>query len=160
MGEFITGVLTRNAPGAQYEGAVYDRWITLQHASGVSLKIFDRFLPIGTELAVGTRYEVIVSALVPIGVAIFSAAPPELPQGWWEGTIRELEWRAAAPAAYRYAQADFATGSWLLVETQVGSLLMAPRAVREAALAGGKTALQVGDSIQWDSTRLDLQAVL
>ena len=160
MGEFTTGLLTRNAPGAQYQGAVYDRWLTLRHDSGVSLKIFDPFPPIGTELAVGERYEVILSALVPIGVAIFSAAAPELPQGWWQGTIRELEWRVPPTAACRYARANLSSGSWLLVETPVGPLLMGPRAVREAAFAGGKTALQVGDIIQWDFTRLDLQAVV
>lgn len=164
MDEFIAGVLTENNTGAQYEGAVYDRWLTLRHASGVRLKIFDLFPPISTELSVGVRYEVILSALVPIEVAIFpSAAPPELPElpeGWWQGTIRELQWRAAPPAGYRHARAAFPNESWLLVETHVGSLLMAPRRVHEAVRAKGKAALQVGDIIQWHLTRLDLQAVV
>jgi hypothetical protein len=57
MDEFIAGVLSENNIGAQYEGAVYDRWLTLRHASGVRLKIFDLFPPISTELSVGVRRE-------------------------------------------------------------------------------------------------------
>lgn len=160
MGEFISGVLTRNAPGAQYEGAVYDRWLTLQHDSGLSLKLFDLFPPISAELSVGTRYEVVVSALVPIEVAVFSSAPPELPQGWWQGTIRELEWRVPPSAGYQHARAGLSDGSWLLVETQIGSLLMGPEPVQQVARTGGRTVLRVGDVIQWNLSRLDLQAVV
>ena len=148
MARFVQGILIENEEGAKYEGTVYDRFLKVRLADGQVISIFDPFGPISTGLAVNEIYEMVLVTF-PVSVSYFTANPPSLASGLWQGTIVDAHW--LAPRGYRTSIERLYTRDWALLETSVGYVLMDGKEIKAPSSNGGV--------VQWKNVRLDLYAV-
>jgi hypothetical protein len=141
----VDAVLIDNEPGATYEGTVYDRWLTLRHSSGRTLRVFDMSCATG-DLSVGSRRFWVLRVSFPEAAAVLDATPtPAIEPGEWMGTIVAINWLAPAqPLALVGAEP---TRGQVVIETDVGQVMLGPRDVPGA---------RVGATITWRGGRWDL----
>jgi len=153
MGQFITGILVENKDGATYEGVVYDRFLKLRLPTGKVFSIFDGPNPISSGLVIGERYEVVLLSLLIPGTVRYTELPSSSRANEiWQGTVIEPKWRGKAKD-YRFVRGyDFEDVEWVLLGTTWGDLLIYPK---ELAVP-----VEVGQTLHWESLRLDLLAVV
>lgn len=157
MGNFVTGVLRDNRPGATDEA---DHVLQLEHASGHSLSIFSP-PELCRDLEIDRTYEVIVR-----GTAFASPdlAPddclsyfPTLPDGeyaGWQGRIVSVG-RAFRPRLFAKVRPTLFKGRWLIVATNLGNVLVRSRIARPEG-----TDVAVDGYLRFNGCRFDLYAVV
>jgi len=150
MKGFVTALLLQNEGGATYQGKIYNRFLRLQHLNGQILSVFDPYGPLSTELHVGEVYEMILASLA-TSVRYFSGTPPAIKDTEWQGVIIEPRWRAPENA-YQRTSSELNAHDWVLLETSLGKVLISPRIF--------DIPISVEGIVQWNSTRLDLLAVV
>lgn len=155
MEKFITGVLTLNKAGATYEDVVYDRRLMIRLSDSRELLIFDFADPISTELQTDEIYAMV---LVPFVVAVDIVSDSSLGEleittksTNWRGIVIDPDWEAPK-GAFRLTRSELYEQRWALITTPSGNLLL--------NLANIGVTLSPGTAIQWESTRLDLYAVV
>jgi hypothetical protein len=149
LSRFTIGVLNANEAGASYEGVVYDRFLTFRHTSGIEYRLFDPPPPISSELVVGACYELALESALPRATAAGSTGDEGA--GKYVGVAVNPRWRPGNIRPLIYRPSFFET-TWILLQTALGQLLVNPN---EIVIPIG-----VGDTLRWESTRFDLQAVI
>jgi hypothetical protein len=144
MSTFVHAVLERNDPGAQYEGIVYDRVLTIRHSSGRVLEVFDMSAPLASGLEPGRAYDLLIAATLPRDLRVDGSASAR-----WHGKVIDVSWTAPEAPLIREGIAD---RRWVLVETEIGAVLMSPLDLPAEAAAGTR--------LSWEDARFDLYGVL
>lgn len=144
------GILERNENGATYEGIVYDRFLTLHHANGRILSIFDMGEPISTGLRTNKIYEMVLVASIPEDVEVFSTCPSPA-TSTWQGIVVDMAWKAARGSFSRERKGLYGR-EWICLATPLGNLLMNPAEIGAP--------INAGNCVQWKDPRLDLYAVI
>lgn len=143
MSNFVHAVLERNDPGAQYEGIVYDRILTIRHASGRELELFDMSVPLADGLEPGRPYDFLIAATLPRDISVDGS-----PTARWHGTVTNPAWTPPEGPLIRDGTADH---RWVLLETDIGGLLMSPLDLPSEPTAG--------TGVSWEVARFDLYGV-
>lgn len=150
MADFIEGTLERNAPGATYEGIVYDRVLTIRNVEERRLSVFDSEA-ISADLFVGELYEMLLQPLMPVSTRYSPMRPTDLDPFDCVGEVIALRWRAAG-RTFRCAISDVYEREWILLATALGQLLVSKDSIT--------VRVEVGSFLCWHESRLDLVAVV
>lgn len=151
MAHFITGFLEHSEDGAKYDGIVYNRFLTLRHASGQVLSIFDQGQPLSGGLVTGKVYEFVLVAALPGKLQYLPTNPPYLEAGGWQGEVVDPHWWAPQ-GVYHRARPELYERDWGLLATPLGRLLMSPSEIG--------TPVHLRGLVRWQEARLDLYAVV
>lgn len=153
MEHFFVGTLIENRDGATYEGVVYDRFLKIRLQTGEVVAIFDGLNPISTELLISVPYEVILTSLViPDTVRTLRKLLPCEKQDILYGVVMKHGW-IGKPESYKYVHEDkLRKKDCILVATTWGNLLIDTKELENS--------VTVGQTIRWESLRLDLLAVI
>jgi hypothetical protein len=140
----VTGTVVENVAGAEYEGVVYDRWLTVRLADGRRVDVFDPGPPIGESLTAGTLAEFALVAAIPTKVRIDGGGEPDR---LWQDEVVDAAWRPT-PDTLDVLRPELTEFPWVVVETSIGGLLLSPTDLPEG--------VREGASVSWDGRRLDL----
>lgn len=155
MQQFVVGTLIENEEGATYEGVVYDRFLKLQISTGEILSIFDPFRPISTGVPINDQYEMILASLpVPGSIYTDKYLLPfnENEKDIWKGDVIEVSW-VGNLESYRCIRSDeFEREIRILLTTTRGNILLPCKYLATSPF--------IGQTIWWNSMRLDLRAIL
>lgn len=156
----LAGTLVTNKEGSIHEDSVVDRVLTLRHSGRALIEIYDPSWPISTNVDTGYNYRVLLVATNCAGLHLPILPFEGVKLGIWRARVLQVPWyapengfRVARPSLYRLHGKRRA---WVLVASQIGSMLMNPMEVRQAMLFRPRP----GDILQWESSRFDLYAVL
>lgn len=150
MAGFVLGTLEENQEGASYEDVVYDRNLKVRISNGQVLPIFDPGVPLSGELRAGMLCELVLVVAVPRLLRYQWECPPDALPGDWLGQVRNAAFRFAEPALLM--RPDLKERAWLLLDTEIGRILMSS--------AEPNTKVGEGGYLRWQQGRLDLYAVL
>lgn len=157
MGNFVTGVLRDNRPGASAEA---DHVLQLEHPDAGSLSIFSP-PELCRDLVIDRTYEMIIRGMA---FASPDLAPddclsyfPTLPEGdyaGWQGRVISVG-RAFRPRLFQKVRPALFQGRWLIIATCMGRLIVRSRIARPEGIS-----VAVDGYLRFNGCRFDLYAVV
>ena len=152
--EFTTVQIITNKPGAQYQGSIWDRFLTVRTTTQAEIIVFDPDY-ISDELQVGVSYDLV---LTPSSPKISDQPITDGQFHLFEGEIRDLHFISQSDDFTRLSRGEELPQ--ILINTTFGNLLFWQADFEYGQFSNPNYKPKVGDTVYWTTPKWFLLAIV
>jgi|GEM_PF-5169918 len=152
MSSFVEATLLILDEGAEYQGQLWDRWVTLRCiADGRVIKVFD-FDFVHLPLALFEDYECLIQVTILKNLHTPSLIDDSADSSWWQGLVVDSRWLLSESRnAFLGVSPHVYRDKTVLMQTSAGNMLM--------SLGEFAGTPQPGGSVSWEAVEFHLKGI-
>lgn len=152
MSLFVEATLLSLDEGAEYQGQLWDRWLTLRCiAGGRVIKVFD-FDFVHLPLTLFEDYECLIQVTIVKSLRTPSLTDDSADSSWWQGLVVNSDWLLSESCnAFLGVSPHVYRDETVLIKTSAGDML-----ISLGEFAGTP---QPGESVSWEAIEFHLKGI-